>query len=242
MDNDINPVFNFKTGSIFLSDFPAVAGITPIAAGDFSKNSVHDEFILDHQLTNQLGGHSYHKIYDGQSNAIVFSNDCGAYRYCGALISYQETYEPEVLICTTADSATVVLATEDHKLIAIIYCGEDETADWIVPKTIEVIRRRCKIDPGEIVVGLFPGICHRCNGSVDESHRDDPLLRLDEGIDLKRIIQRQLWDSNIDSLKVRYSHLCSYESKFRVDGKPILYSARRNDQQRNAVFISRIPF
>jgi copper oxidase (laccase) domain-containing protein len=235
-------VFNFRTESIFLKNFPAVIGITPIAAGDFSKTNPNTDILLDNQLTRQLGGDFYHKVYPLHGDIINFGDNIGNHCYCDAIVSYLPKFKPEVLLCPTGDCPIVTLEAENQKLIAVIHSGWRGTELRIVPKTIRLIQQETGIGPEKISVGIFPGICSQCYEVGEDVAEKFPRSVHNSHLNLKDVILKQLYASGIELRKIKQLTLCSFHSRDRLD-QPILFSYRRDKTTaRNVVFITRNPF
>jgi copper oxidase (laccase) domain-containing protein len=236
--------FTSNNQVILLGSFPGKTGITTIFAGDFSKTNPSKEIIQDRQLTNYLGGDFYHKIYPVHGDKIIFTDNCGAYQYCDALVSYQEKPKAEVLISITGDSPTIVLSARNQKLIAIIHSGWRETELKIVPKTFREIFKKTGIRPEEISVGIFRGICNECYEVKDDVGKKFPESFKNGHLDLRHEIISQLFDLNVDASHLCCSGLghCSYHSRDDFN-RHVLFSHRRDPRNtdRNAVFIMRNP-
>jgi hypothetical protein len=235
---------NLENGTAFLDNFPTRSGITLNVFGDFGNSDQNGEITRNNILKNKLGINWYHKMLmsgNVKNNEIVFSENCGSYCYCGAIISFSSKNAPEALFSTTADSPIIVLTARDRKLIAIIHSSWCETEKNIVEKTINVIKEEYGIKGPEISAGVFPGICSQCNIVGENVGKKFPSAynSANGQLDLCGIIDSQICEAGIPRKEIRYGGLCSFHSKNEA-GEPILFSYRRDKtEKRNCVFIAR---
>jgi copper oxidase (laccase) domain-containing protein len=137
-----------------------------------------------------------------------------------------------LLISITADCPTIVLTnTGETRMTAIIHSGWKGTRLGIAAKVINEIS---KINPEDIVAGIYPGICEKCYEVGENFSEHFPGQVISGRLDLSKIIKSQLYDAGVTRIKeLKY---CSMHSK-KLD---YVFNSFRRDktEKRNAVFIA----
>jgi len=240
-------MLNLETDLLFLGDnLPALAGITKCRAGDYGyENFNHDrmgeEFRASRILARGLCGTLDHaKIIPDNGDGLIFSNNCHGYCHADGLIEFNagKKKESKVLFSITADSPTIVFCSQDQSLIGIVNSGRKGCQLKIAEKAVWLIKEKASLDPKDLFVGIFPGICERCypvnndiGGLFGEFYRNGKL-------NLSEIIFNQLRLAGIKLTKISLAPYCSYCTK--ENNADSFFSYRRNSTtQRNAVFIRR---
>jgi copper oxidase (laccase) domain-containing protein len=233
---------------IFLTGFPAKAGITTIPAGDYGFSQVKFDFkhggcemTRSNLLTNRLGGSFHHKILPEHKDKIHLASGCGNYQYGDGIISYREKDNSEVLYSITADYPTIVMTACGKKLIAIIHSGWRGTELNIAGKAIAIIKEKFNITAGEINAGIFSGICanHYCVGKEVGGKFPGFFDPASGKLDLRGAIKARLSEAGILEEKMTILDVCSFHST-NDSGEPLFFSVRREAiEKRNAVFITR---
>lgn len=225
--------------------FPALAGITTNAAGNFAtwNNNQQAEFCLNNHLARETCGNcNYHKLIPDHEDKIGNARNCGNWWHGDGFWDYEKDFLKnkkigESLFSITADCPTVVISSLDQSFISIVHSGWRGTEKKISAKAI-AIARGLGIPCSDLTIGLFPGICGQCYDVGPEMAKIFPGGIVGGKLDLRGVILSQLLDADINADQIFIMRYCSYETK--VDGQPIFQSVRRNKTlERNAVFIVR---
>ena len=241
--------FDLESDALILHPgFPALAGITNIKAGDFgygdfSMNEMGEEFRVSRLLAQKLCGlPSFSKTVPEHKDEIVISKGFHGHSRADGLIAFDTDKKKEsgVLISTTADCPTIVFSSADQNLIAIIHSGWKGCRVAIVPQAVAMIKEKSKslIEPKDLFVGIFPGICKKCYEVRDDVGRQFKQFYENGRLSLKQVIEDQLDQAGIDAEKIFLADYCSCCTEGNST-YPFFSYRRDKTKQRNAVFIMR---
>jgi copper oxidase (laccase) domain-containing protein len=237
---DINPFVIEEDALLLPEGFPALAGITNRKAGDFGYTDLSYEYRISRLFAKAVCGDiSYSKLFTRDSCRIIYSKKFVSYQSGDGLINFDDSADktPGLLISVTNDSSTVVFASTDQSLIAIINCGWKGCRLNIVRSAVKMIKEKTGIEAENLAVGIFPGICGRCNIVKYDVGLFFPGYYIGKRLDLSLIIQDKLYNAGIKRRNIFVANYCSCCSQGL--GNHPFFSQHQYDTGKNAVFICR---
>ncbi len=231
-----------------LKYFPFKNGITTKKMGNFSfkKNKNIKRKIF--KLMNITNARMHYRIMAEHSDKIkviknifvpvTLNGNSTINLTCDAIICRKnEGVNNVILTSTTADCPTVIIASKNDNIVAIVHSGWRGTKKDIVPKTI-IKFMKLGVNTKDIKVGIYPGICEYCYKVGNEFYDFFPgYVTNNKTINLKNIITEQMFMMDILSENIYSMDICSAHSV--ENGEFQFYSHRRNKTlERNIVFVS----
>jgi copper oxidase (laccase) domain-containing protein len=240
-------MFEKEKDSLLLNPaFPALAGITNCWAGDFGYGNFETERMGEEYRASRLlaralcGDFSYAKIIPEHGDRLILAESFDGYARTDGLINFtkKEKKEPGVLFSVTADCPTIVFATADQNLIAIVHSGWKGCQLKIAEKTVDRIGEKTGIIPQNLFAGIFPGICGKCFEVKDDVGLLFPEFYKDGRLNLTNIILNQLSSTGVIPEKIFLAPYCSHCTE-GAGSDPFFSYRRDKTAKRNAVFIIR---
>lgn len=132
------------------------------------------------------------------------------------------TDQPHVMVVVrTADCVPVLLHDPKRKVVAAIHAGWRGAVAGIVPKTVDVMKRRFGTDPAQVRVGIGPSAgpcCYEVDEPVlarlRESCSDWRLIIAERGrnralLDLRSLVRRQAESIGVEAANIATAGACT---------------------------------
>jgi copper oxidase (laccase) domain-containing protein len=243
----MNNVLNFSVDNATCSfaNFDIPHAITTNLFGGVSKHDgdyVESLRILKLMRFNRA--QLIHRIYPQHGNIILVNprikaliNPC----YCDGVIQYDWSRALTIgLLTTTADCPTLLLTDKNRSFIAAVHAGWRSLYGNIIKKTITAIispeNTSKKIDPEDILVALWEGICPYCYPVGEEFISFFPDHCRNGRISLKKKIIDDLKLARVPLENILTSGICNSHITSNGD---FLFASHRRDKTlaRNALII-----